>query len=87
MSRVATALIWGAIAFAASLTLARLHPFGDAGLYVAKGAEAPIMNDPQAPPEVRGILRLLYDETATKASPFAIATRREDPPLPTSPTH
>jgi cytochrome c len=40
----------------ASLALARAHPFGDAGLYAAKGAETPILNHSQVPSEVRAIL-------------------------------
>ena len=56
MSRVATASICVAIAFMASLALARAHPFGDAGLYAAKGAETPILNHSQVPSEVRAIL-------------------------------
>jgi cytochrome c len=39
----------------ASLLLARVHPFGDAGLY-AKNTPAPFMNDAHVPPEVRSIL-------------------------------
>ena len=56
MSRVKTALIGGTIAFAVSLALARVHPFGDAGLYAAKGSDTPIMNQSQVPAEVRRIL-------------------------------
>jgi cytochrome c len=48
--------IAGMIAMGASLALARVHPFGDAGLFAAKDAEAPIMNDAQAPWKVRAIL-------------------------------
>jgi len=47
--------IVGMIAVGASLALARVHPFGDAGLYAARDAETPIMNDPQVPSEVRTI--------------------------------
>jgi cytochrome c len=49
-------LICGTMALAVSLSLARIHPFGDAGLYEAKGAETPLMNHPQVPAEVRRIL-------------------------------
>ena len=56
MSRVRTALICGAIAFVASLALARIHPFGNAGLYAAKDVETPIMENSPVPPEVRAIL-------------------------------
>ena len=54
--RVSTILIFSAIAFAASLVLARIHPFGDAGLYAAKGSDAPIMNQSQVPADVRSML-------------------------------
>ena len=43
-------------AIASSLLLARVHPFGDAGLYVAKSAEIPILEHTQVLPEVRAIL-------------------------------
>jgi cytochrome c len=49
-------LIWVAIAFAASLALARIHPFGDAGLYAAKPANAPILIHAEVPTQVRAIL-------------------------------
>jgi cytochrome c len=39
----------------ASLLLARVHPYGDAGLY-AKKPPAPFMDDVHVPPEVRSIL-------------------------------
>jgi cytochrome c len=55
-ARVSTILIFSAIAFAASLALARVHPFGDAGLYRAKGSDTPILNQSQVPAEVRNIL-------------------------------
>ncbi len=56
MSRVRSALIWVAIAFAASLALASIHPFGDAGLYAAKTANTPILIHAEVPNEVRAIL-------------------------------
>jgi cytochrome c len=46
----------GLIAVGASLALARVHPFGDAGLYAAKDADAPILSNSQVPPAVRAIL-------------------------------
>jgi cytochrome c len=49
-------LICGAGALAASLVLARIHPFGDAGLYAAKPAQAALANNAQVPNEVRPIL-------------------------------
>jgi cytochrome c len=60
VSRVRTKLILsavaGLIAAGASLALARVHPFGDAGLYTARAAETPIMEHTTVPPEVRAIL-------------------------------
>ena len=60
MSRVRSKLIRSAvaslIAVGASLTLARVHPFGDAGLYATKDAETPIMEHSRVPLEVRAIL-------------------------------
>jgi cytochrome c len=56
VSQIGTALICGACAFVATLALARIHPSGDAGLYVAKDAETPIMEHSPVPPEVRAIL-------------------------------
>jgi cytochrome c len=44
------------IAVVASLALARIHPFGDAGLYSSKQEETPILNNAKVPPEVRTIL-------------------------------
>jgi cytochrome c len=55
VSRTRTALICVGIAFVASLALARIHPFGDAGLYAAKSAETPIVNNAKVPPGVRTI--------------------------------
>jgi cytochrome c len=46
----------GLIAIGASLALARVHPFGDAGLYAAKDADARILNNSQVPSNVRTIL-------------------------------
>jgi cytochrome c len=45
-----------ALALAVSFALARIHPFGDAGLFRAVGAENPIMEDSSVPAEVRTIL-------------------------------
>lgn len=56
MIKARTAGIVAALAFVVSLALARIHPFGNAGLYRAKSANSPILNDPQIPPEVRGVL-------------------------------
>jgi cytochrome c len=54
-------LFCGGFALSASLLLARIHPFGDAGLYAANSAETPILNNAQMPSagvpvEVRAIL-------------------------------
>jgi len=56
MRRARAALFCGAIACAASLLLARVHPFGDAGLYAAKAVQAPLMDHSSVPPEIRAIL-------------------------------
>ena len=56
MSRVRTVLICLPIACVASLALARIHPFGDAGLYTAKPVNTSILNNSQIPSEVRTIL-------------------------------
>jgi cytochrome c len=48
--------IAGMITVGASLALARVHPFGDAGLFAAKDADAPILSNSQVPPAVRAIL-------------------------------
>ena len=44
------------LALIASLALARVHPFGDPGLYAAGGHERTVMNGTQVPSEVRAIL-------------------------------
>jgi len=54
--RVLTSVICLAIAFAASLALARIHPFGDAGLYATKPVDAGILNNAQLPSAVGAIL-------------------------------
>jgi cytochrome c len=56
MSRVHHLLIGCTFAMAASVLLARVHPFGDAGLFAAKNAQAPLMEHSTVPPEVRAIL-------------------------------
>ena len=45
-----------AIALVSSLLLARVHPFGDAGLYKATPAPATIMQHSNVPPRVRDLL-------------------------------
>jgi len=52
VSRAKTVSIWVAIAFAASLALARVHPFGAAG----QAVDTPMMEHSLVPPEVRAIL-------------------------------
>jgi len=56
VSRLRTASICIVIAFMASLALARIHPFGNAGLYAAQSADTPILNDAQPQSDVRAIL-------------------------------
>ncbi len=51
-----TTALFCAIALAASFALARIHPFGDAGLFRTTGAEDPIMAGSSVPAEVRAIL-------------------------------
>ena len=45
-----------AFVLATSLFLAHVHPFGNAGLYTATAAQAPIADRTSIPPDVRGIL-------------------------------
>ncbi len=56
MNWVRTSSFCGTIALLASLLLARVHPFGDAGLYAANSAQTPILNHSHAPSEIRAIL-------------------------------
>ncbi len=56
MRRVGAALLCGGVVLAASLLLARVHPFGDAGLYAAQGSKTPILNHGQVPEAVRAVL-------------------------------
>jgi cytochrome c len=49
-------LIGCALAIATSLALARVHPFGDAGLYTAKSTRTPILNNSKLPFVVHAIL-------------------------------
>ena len=55
MRRLRAISIGCAIALGTSLLMARIHPFGNAGLYAAKGAQQ-IMTDSSIPGEVRAIL-------------------------------
>jgi cytochrome c len=50
------AIISCALALAASLGMARIHPFGDAGLFEAAGQSNPIMESSKVPVDVRTIL-------------------------------
>jgi cytochrome c len=43
-------------AFAVSLAMARVHPFGDASLFEAETAQTPLMEKSSVPPDVRAIL-------------------------------
>ena len=45
-----------AMGLAAALLLARVHPFGDAGLYAVRAAPAPLLAGASVPEDVRGIL-------------------------------
>ena len=56
MSGARALLTCCAIAIATSLALARIHPFGDAGLYATRPAKATILESSSVPPEVRAIL-------------------------------
>jgi cytochrome c len=56
MSRFRIAFIGCASAVAASLLLARVHPFGDAGLDAGRPAKPPIMEHSPVPVEVRTTL-------------------------------
>lgn len=56
MSQLRRLPIGCAIAMLASLALARVHPFGDAGMYRLKAADSPILNDSKVPNDVRAIL-------------------------------
>jgi cytochrome c len=56
VSRIRIAAIIAALCFVASLALARVHPFGDAGLLAAKSADTSLLNHAQLPPGVRTIL-------------------------------
>lgn len=40
----------------AALTLGRVHPFGDAGLYFTRRDSSPLLRGPSVPPQVRSIL-------------------------------
>ncbi|MGB0123430.1 MAG: heme-binding domain-containing protein [Silvibacterium sp.] len=55
MRRLRAVSIGCAIALGASLPMARVHPFGDAGLYAAKGTRS-IMTNSSVPVEVRATL-------------------------------
>ncbi len=56
MSHARNLYVYGAVAVLLSLALARVHPFGNAGLYAAKDVETPILEHSAVPPEARGIL-------------------------------
>jgi len=56
VSRIGTISAGCAFVIVASLALARVHPFGDAGLYAAKSADSSILNNAQMLPQVRTIL-------------------------------
>src|SRR5271156_1088140 len=56
MGKTNIALATGAVFLSASLLLARVHPFGDAGLFAPHGSGAPFMENSSLRPEVRAIL-------------------------------
>ena len=56
MSRLLSAAIGCTVALTASLLLARVHPFGDAGLNTAQPSNTPIMDHASVPTEARAIL-------------------------------
>ncbi|MGA9670483.1 MAG: heme-binding domain-containing protein [Terracidiphilus sp.] len=56
MTKAKTATAFCALALMASFALARIHPFGDAGLFKTMDAEDPIMEGSSVPAEVRAIL-------------------------------
>ena len=56
MSRILSAAIGCTVALTASLLLARVHPFGDAGLNHAQAGQTLLMEHASVPPEARAIL-------------------------------
>jgi cytochrome c len=54
--RVRAALFCCAVGLAASLLLAHVHPFGDAGFYSRGGLEAPLLKNGEVPDAVRVML-------------------------------
>jgi cytochrome c len=56
VKRARAALICCVVGCAASMLLARVHPFGDAGLYAVKTEQAGFMDHSSVPPEVRAML-------------------------------
>jgi hypothetical protein len=51
-----TVAVMGALACTASLLLAHVHPFGDAGLYGARNAKTQLLATSSLPPDVRATL-------------------------------
>jgi len=56
VSRVRIAAVCCALGLVTSFGLARVHPFGDAGLLAAQSAHTPLLNNTPMPPEVRTVL-------------------------------
>jgi cytochrome c len=56
VNRARKAAIWAVFACVASFALARIHPFGNAGLYATAPAETPILAHSNVPESVRSML-------------------------------
>lgn len=56
MNRLKVSLVCAFVVLASSLAMARIHPFGDAGLSSAASAQMRGLGDGTMPPEVRAIL-------------------------------
>jgi cytochrome c len=56
VKRLKVSLLCAAVILASSLATARIHPFGDAGLYSAAGAQTRGLNNMMVSPDVRAIL-------------------------------
>lgn len=90
MRRIRTASVGCAFALVTSLLLARVHPFGDAGLHAAAVEQAPIMEHSSVPPDVRATLvakcadchsmqtrQPIYDRVASRLAPASWLMERD----------